>query len=74
MVDSVLMSLFLIKTRVSFTSNFLDQNNPKFKFLCKKELIYIRDFEAIPKTCGPVLSRLKTLGKPTFNNTLQLIF
>ena len=35
MVDSVLMSLYLIKTRVSFTSNFLDQNNPKFKFCAR---------------------------------------
>ena len=60
MVDSVLMSLFLIKTRVSFTSNFLDQNNPKFKFLCKKELIYIRDFEAVQKIGSRVLSRVKT--------------
>ena len=34
----------------------------------------MRDFEGIPKTCGPVLSGLKTLGKPTFNNTLQLVF
>ena len=60
MVDSVLLSLYLIKTRVSFTSNFLDQNNPKFKFLCKNELIYIKDFEAVQKTRSRVSSGVKT--------------
>ena len=60
MVDSVLLSLYLIKTRVSFTSSFLDQNNPKFKFLCKNELIYIKDFEAVQKTRSRVLSGVKT--------------
>ena len=69
------MSVFLSdRDTANNTSNFLDHNNPKYKHWCKNELIYIRDFEAIPKTCGPVLSRLKTLGKPTFNNTLQVIF
>ena len=38
-------------------SNFLDQNNPKSKYLCKNELIYIKDFK---KTHSRVLSGLKT--------------
>ena len=57
------MSVFYLnKTRLNFTSNFLHQNNPKSKYLCKKELIYIRDFEAVEKTRSLVLSSLKTLG------------
>ena len=28
---------------------FLDQNNPKSKYFCKNELIYIRDFKAVQK-------------------------
>ena len=45
------MSVFiLIKTRLNFTSNFLDQHNPKSKYLRKNELIYIRDFQAVQKT------------------------
>jgi len=44
------MSVFYLKkTRLNFTSNFLHQNNPKSKYLCKNELIYIRDFEAVEK-------------------------
>ena len=50
----------LIKTQLNFTSNFLQQNNPKSKYYCKNELIYIRDFEAIQKTRVHVLSSLKT--------------
>ena len=34
--------LYLIKTRRKFTSNFLNQNNPKSKYYCNNELIYIR--------------------------------
>ena len=46
---NVNVSLFQIKTRLNFTSNFLDQNNPKSKYKCKNELIYIRHFEAVQK-------------------------
>ena len=40
---------YLIKTRLNFPSNFLDQNNPKSKYRCRNELIYIRDFEVVQK-------------------------
>ena len=36
--------------------NFLDQNNPKSKYKCKNELIYVRDFVAVQKTRSRVLS------------------
>ena len=67
------MSLYLIKTQLNFTSNILEQNNPKSKYLCKNELIYIRDFEAVQKTRSRVLSRFKTRGKPSFNSTTQTL-
>ena len=35
------MSLYLIKTRLNFKSNFLGQNNPKSKYYCTNELICI---------------------------------
>ena len=75
------MSLHLIKVRLNFSSNFLDQNNLKSKYKWKNELIYIRDFEAIQKTRSLVSSGLKTRGnlsasprvfKP--DNTLLLVF
>ena len=47
--------------RLNFTSNFLDQNNHNSKYLCKNELIYIRDFKAIQKIRSCVLSGLKIL-------------
>ena len=56
------MSLYLINTRLNLTSSLLDQNNPKSKYWCKNELIYIKDFEAVQKTKGLVLSALKTRG------------
>ena len=37
-----------------------DKDNPKFKFLCKNESIYIRDFEAVQKPRSRVLSGVKT--------------
>ena len=56
------MSLYLIK--LHFTSNFLDQNNPKSKYSkCKNELIYIRVFEAVQYTCSGILSGLTPQGK-----------
>ena len=41
---------------LNFTSNVLDQINPKSKYECKNELIYIRDFEAVQKTRSHLLS------------------
>ena len=49
------MSLYLTEIRLNFTSSFLDQDNLKSKYLCKNEVIYIRDFEAIQKTRSRVL-------------------
>ena len=49
------MSLYLIEVRVNFTSDLLDQDNLKSKYLCKNEVIYIRDFEAVQKTRSRVL-------------------
>ena len=43
------VKLYLIKTRLNLTSNFLDQSNPKSEYLCKNELIYIKDFKAVQK-------------------------
>ena len=54
--------LYLIKKRLNITSNFLDHNNPRSKYSCKNELIYIRNFEAVQQTGRSVLSGLKTLG------------
>ena len=69
------MPLYLIKTQLNLTSNILEQNNPKSKYLCKNELIYIRDFEVVQKTRSRVLSRFKTRGKPSsfFNSTTQTL-
>ena len=55
----VSLSLYLIKTRLNFTSNFLDQNNPKSKYQCKSELIYIKDFEVVQKLAVCII-RFKT--------------
>ena len=46
---------YRIKTRLDFTSSFVDQNNPRSKYWCKNELIYIRDFEAVQKTHSRML-------------------
>ena len=40
-------------------SNFLDPSNPKSKYLCKNELIYIRDVEGVQKTRRRVLPGFK---------------
>ena len=50
------------KATAKLTSNFSDQKNLKYKFQCKNELIYIRDFKAVQKTGSRVLSGLKILG------------
>ena len=53
------MSLYLIKTRLNFSTSFLNQNNPK----SKNELIYFRDVEAVKKIRSRLLSGLKTRGE-----------
>ena len=53
------LSIYLIKTRLKFTSNFLDQNDPKSKYQCKYEFIYIRDFEVVQKLAVCIM-RFKT--------------
>ena len=55
------MSVFISFYLYNFTSDFLDQDNLKSKYLCKNEVIYIRDFEAVQKTRSRVLSGVKTL-------------
>ena len=40
---------------------FFRPNNPKSKYQCKNELIFIRDFEAVQKARSQVLSGVKTL-------------
>ena len=57
------MFLYLIKTQLTFTSNFLDQNNPKYKYYCKNEFINIKDIEAVQtETRFRVLPGLKTIS------------
>ena len=53
------MPLYPIKTQLNFTSNGLDQNNPKSRYQCKNELIYIRDFEAVRKILQECVIRFK---------------
>ena len=53
------MTLYLIKTRLKFTSNFVDQNNPKSKYDCKNELACVRDFEAVQKNSQSCIIRFK---------------
>ena len=56
----VSLSLYLIKTRLNFTSNFVDQNRPEiYKYQCKNELIYIRDFEVVQNLAVCII-RFKT--------------
>ena len=47
---------------LTLPQNFLDQNDPKFKYQCKDGLIYIRDFEAIKKTNSCTLSGVNNLS------------
>ena len=46
------MSVFISDkdTAKLYIQFFLDQNNPKSKYWCKNELIYIKDFKAVQKT------------------------
>ena len=57
------VKLYLIKTRLNLTSNFLDQNNPKSEYLCKNELIYIKDFEAVQKNSQSRIIRFKNFRR-----------
>ena len=46
--SSSLMSVFISDRHdINLRPIFFDQNNPKYKYNPKNELIYIRDFEAI---------------------------
>ena len=49
--------IYLIKTRLNFTSSFLDQNNLK----SKNELIYIKDFKVVQTIRSRVFNPDKTL-------------
>ena len=49
--------IYLIKTRLNFTSSFLDQNNLK----SKNELIYIKDFTVVQTIRSRVSKPDKTL-------------
>ena len=49
--------IYLIKTRLNFTSSFLDQNNLK----SKNELIYIKDFTVVQTIRSRVFKPDKTL-------------
>ena len=50
------MSVFLSdKDTAKLYVQFLDQNNPKSKYLRKNELINVRDFSAVQKTRSRVL-------------------
>ena len=58
--------IYLIKTRLNFTSSFLDQNNLKSKneFIDpsrKNELIYIKDFTVVQTIRSRVFKPDKTL-------------
>ena len=65
--------LYLNKTRLNFTSNFLDQNSLKSKYYCKNEFIYIRDFETVKKNSQSCSFRcISSRLRP--NNTLLLVF
>ena len=66
------MYLYLIKTWLNFTSNFLDQNNPKSNVQERG------DFEAVQKNPSRVLSGLKlsatnTLACARFLNSTKII-
>ena len=45
------MSVFISdKDTAKLNVQFLDQNNPRSKYYCKNELIYIRNFKAVQKS------------------------
>ena len=48
--------IYLIKTRLNFTSSFLDQNNLK----SKNELLYIKDFKVVQTIPSRVFKPDKT--------------
>ena len=51
--------VFISDKLMNFTSRFLDQNDPKSKYQCKNELIFIRDFEVVKKLAVCII-RVKT--------------
>ena len=66
--------LYLIKTRLNFTSNFLDQISLKSKYYWKNEFIYIRDFETVKKKNSQSCSFTCKSSRFRPNNTLLLVF
>ena len=48
--------IYLIKTRLNFTSSFLDQNNLK----SKNKLLYIKDFKVVQTILSRVFKPDKT--------------
>jgi len=59
--------IYLIKTRLNFTSSFLDQNNLK----SKNQLIYIKDFKVVQTIRSRVFKPDKTLPL-VFHTVLNL--
>ena len=62
--------IYLIKTRLNFTSSFLDQNNLK----SKNELIYIKDFKVVQAIRSRVFKPDKTLLLVFLNSTQFMPF
>ena len=57
------MNVFISdKNTAKLYIQFFRPNNPKSKYYCRNELIYLRDFEAVQKACSHVLSGVKTLS------------
>ena len=68
------MSVFISdKDTAKLHVHFLDQNNPKSKYLCKNDLIYIRDFESVQKNTQSSIIRFKNSWL-RLENTLLLVF
>ena len=56
----------LTKTRLNFTPNFLDQNNPKSKYISAEMSLSISEIlKPFKKNLSPVISGLTTQGKYT---------
>ena len=55
---------YLTKTRLNFTPNFLDQNNPKSKYISAGMSLSISEIvKPFKKTLSRVISGLTTQGK-----------
>ena len=62
------MSVFISgKDKAKLSVQFFTPKQPKVLILtCKNKLIYIRDLEAVKKTCSRALSDLKTQAENIF--------